>query len=145
MNYSEQIISDLFALGRIVREQRPQDQKKGVPSFMQIEIMKRLDEEKGFTMTALSQFLCIKAPSVTSFVDELLSMKLVKRVSHPNDRRVTRIMLTPKGKQVLDQYYPLRAPQFRKAIEHLSVANQKTLMSILHTIHQFADTLNKNK
>jgi DNA-binding MarR family transcriptional regulator len=49
------------------------------------------------TMTEVSKRLHITKPAVTYLVDHLEKGKMLKRLSDPSDRRITRLEITPKG------------------------------------------------
>lgn len=134
-HYEEQIISLIFSLGRYIREHSG-GEKSDSPSFIHLEIMKKIDDSKGLTMTDLAQYLCIKAPSVTYLVEDLVKYKLVKRSHDTQDRRVVKIVLTPKGKKILNKVYPHRADSFRKVLHQLGSTEQKKFIKTLEHIHE---------
>ncbi len=86
-------------------------------------------------MKEISQFLCIRAPSVTALINDLIRLKLVKRIADPGDRRVVRITLTSQGKKLLDMHYPKRAHQLRKVLNTLPKAEQAQFVTTLHHIN----------
>ena len=51
----------------------------------------------------LSARLLVHPTSVTSTVDTLERLGLVKRVGHPTDRRATLARITPKGRKAMEQ------------------------------------------
>ena len=52
------------------------------------------------SMTAISQKLYISKPAVTSLVDRLEKNGFLKRLAHPNDRRVYLLAIQSKGQKV---------------------------------------------
>ena len=82
MNQSleETIISQLFSLGRLIREHTDSEKSAG-PSFIQLEMMKRIDHIGGLTMKDMASFLCIKAPSVTYLMEDLVKREYAKKES----------------------------------------------------------------
>jgi len=131
----ENIISLIFSLGRLVRE-HTDEEKTGAPSFIHLEMMKRIDDTHGLTMKDMAQFLCIKAPSVTYLMEDLVKSGNAKREKDANDRRLVKIVLTAKGKKTLDTLYPHRADSLRKVLEQLGSPDQKKFVSILERIHE---------
>lgn len=134
-HYEEQIISHIFSLGRFVRE-HASDEKGGNSSFIHLEIMKRIDDSGGLTMTDLAEYLCIKAPSVTYLVEDLVKDRFAKRLHDAQDRRIVKIVLTPKGKKILKRLYPHRADTFRKVLRQLSTLEQKKFAETLVRINE---------
>ena len=131
----ENIISLIFSLGRLVRE-NSDEPKADRPSFIQLEMMKHVDESHGLTMKDMASFLCIKAPSVTYLMEDLVKQGYAKRVHDEVDRRVVKIVLTPKGKKTLDTSYPNRADSLRKVLGKLDEKEKKSFVSVLERVHE---------
>ena len=51
----EQIISLIFSLGRLVREHTDEEKSENL-SFIQLEMMKYIDDTQGLTMKEMAQF-----------------------------------------------------------------------------------------
>jgi len=60
-------------------------------------ILALLKQNSGLTMTELSHILSIDNSTITGLIDRLEKARLVQRNSSPHDRRVSRIVITPKG------------------------------------------------
>ena len=131
----ENIISLIFSLGRLVREHTDEGNPNN-PSFIQLEMMKRISETKGLTMKDVAQFLCIKAPSVTYLMEDLVNSGYAKREQDESDRRLVKIILTSKGKKALETLYPHRADSLRKVLSQLGIVEKKMFTSILERIHE---------
>lgn len=58
---------------------------------------------KPVSMTAISRKLYISKPAVTSLVDRLEKRRLLKRLPHPDDRRVALLEIQPQGKKLAGQ------------------------------------------
>jgi DNA-binding MarR family transcriptional regulator len=54
-------------------------------------------EDRALTLSRLGQLLLVHPTSVTSIVDKLEAVDLVRRKPHPTDRRTTYAQLTRKG------------------------------------------------
>lgn len=57
---------------------------------------------KPMSMTAISQKLYITKPAVTNLVDRLEKRQYLKRINHPQDRRVSLLEIQAKGKKVTE-------------------------------------------
>ena len=134
----EQIISHIFSLGRFVREHAggEKGEKIGNPSFIHLEIMKRIDDSGGLPMTDLAEYLCIKAPSVTYLVEDLVKDNFARRLHNTQDRRIVKIVLTQKGQKILKRLYPHRADTFRKVLRQLGALEQKKFAKTLERINE---------
>ena len=60
-------------------------------------ILLLLADGRGHTMTELSDFALVPAPSVTRIVDRMVTDGLVHRTADPSDRRRVLVHLTPRG------------------------------------------------
>lgn len=72
--------------------------KEGVKTTIaQGGILALLKQNSGRTMTELSKILSIDNSTITGLIDRLEKAGFAKRNSHPQDRRVSQIMITPEG------------------------------------------------
>ena len=55
------------------------------------------------SMTAVSRKLYISKPAVTNLVDRLEKRRLLKRLPHPEDRRIALLEIQPAGKKLAGQ------------------------------------------
>src|SRR5438874_2664183 len=65
----------------------------------------------GLRLTDLSERLLIRPPSVTGVVDRLERAGLVVRDGSPTDLRAKQVVLTDKGRQLLERVLALHADQ----------------------------------
>ncbi|HEX3293699.1 MAG TPA: MarR family transcriptional regulator [Solirubrobacterales bacterium] len=73
-------------------------------TFSQMKVLVELDspDEDAWTVTALSDELGISPASASRAADGLVRKKLATRVEDPDDRRVRRLTLTSRGREVAD-------------------------------------------
>ena len=57
-------------------------------------------------MTEISNRVQVETPAVTGYIDRLIKEDLVVRVDDPSDRRLFRIFLTDKGKNIAKLLLP---------------------------------------
>lgn len=69
-----------------------------------LEVIFLLDDLGPLSMSKIGEILYVSKPYVTSLVDRLSSLGLVERAPSRQDRRVTRIALTDKGRQFLAEH-----------------------------------------
>ena len=76
-----------------------------LPRFDYLAQLHRFREEQpeGLRMNALSRYLMVTGGNVTSLTDELEKSGYVARQVDPDDRRSTRIALTPRGKRAFER------------------------------------------
>jgi DNA-binding MarR family transcriptional regulator len=71
---------------------------------------------------------------VTGLVDSLEAAGLVRRQSHPEDRRVSLVDLTDKGVSVLDNLMPDHLRGEEEMLATLTEQEQQTLLELLEKI-----------
>lgn len=79
----------------------------------------------------VAQHLRIAPRSVTDVVDSLESRGFVAREADPTDRRATRVVLTARGRQVLDELDSARRADHEGYFAELSERDRATLARIL--------------
>jgi DNA-binding MarR family transcriptional regulator len=79
-------------------------------TFMQMKVLVELEaaDEDARTVTAISEELGISAASASRAADGLVRKKLATRVEDPDDRRIRRLALTAKGRQLADRIISAR-------------------------------------
>ena len=83
-------------------------------SFVQMKALVTLggteiaDEAEGTTVTALAESLGISAASASRAVEGLVKRRLTSRVEDTEDRRIRRLTLTAKGRELADQIVSAR-------------------------------------
>ncbi len=78
-------------------------------------ILARLWEEDGQVMSAVGKKLYCDKPTISGIVDRLEQKELVQRVRDSEDRRVIRIYLTKKGKELGE-----KLPIFAKEVNEMA-------------------------
>ena len=88
-------------------------------TFPQYALLNLLITQKIIPMTEASTKLHITKPAVTNLVDRLEKKRLVKRIPHPNDRRITLLQIQKKGEKIVKE------------------TQAHVLQFLLKTLHQF--------
>jgi DNA-binding MarR family transcriptional regulator len=79
----------------------------------------------------LSKWLMLSGAGMTNRLDRLEAMGLVVRQPEPNDRRSTRIQLTPKGLQLVEKLIPQLVELEKQIVADFGAANIKRLTQLL--------------
>lgn len=66
-------------------------------------VLQQLREEDGLSQRELARRLSVEAPTLTRHVDRMAAEGLLVRKQDPDDRRITRISLTPAGRKLHDR------------------------------------------
>jgi DNA-binding MarR family transcriptional regulator len=119
-------------IGRIVH--RPL-RERGL-SGAQLAILRELAEagSEGIKLNEISQRLHVTSGNVTGLVDRLEEAKLLARVSHPEDRRITLAVLTPAGRELFDEIRPAHVARVKQVMSALTPQEQTLLADLLSRI-----------
>jgi len=127
----------LKAYNLIVREARMR--LSDYCTIAQFDILAQLSREKdGTPLTILSKRLLVTAGNLTGIIDRMEKLDLVKRVPDSKDRRVTRVQLTEKGKQLAKMVIPRHTKDIEQIFSVLAekeVVQLKSLMDkLIHSL-----------
>jgi DNA-binding MarR family transcriptional regulator len=75
----------------------------------------------------LAQYFGVSLPSMSRAVDALVKAKLATRVEDPSDRRVRRVKITAKGKELVDRIVTVRQTGMEAFAASLSAAQRRKL------------------
>ena len=116
----------------LMREARRSVERWGLtlPQFdVLAELSRAVDE--GFTFVELSRLLLVTSGNLTGIVDRLESDGLVRRETDDRDRRLVRIVLTKKGRQLAEHIMPLHARDIQALLSFMSVDQLAALKEML--------------
>ena len=85
-------------------------------------------------MKNIADFLSITPPSATSIINRLIKLNLLKRQNNPKDRRIIKIVVTSKGKKVLENEMKKVSRHLKEIFSQLNQKEQKQLVKILTKI-----------
>jgi DNA-binding MarR family transcriptional regulator len=86
------------------------------------------------TMTELSEALHVSPRNITTLVDALEAEHLVRRSSHPTDRRATIIELTDRGRELCRDLWTQHLDGAGRIFSVISKDEQRQLLSILNRL-----------
>jgi DNA-binding MarR family transcriptional regulator len=92
----------------------------------------------GFTFAEVSRKLLVTSGNLTGIVDRLESQKLVRREPDAVDRRVIRVRLTDKGRQLTKEMLPAHA---RDVADLLSLMPQEELEQLSDLLNDLREKL----
>ena len=79
----------------------------------------------------LSRVVAIEPPTMVRNIDRMVRDGLVRRVPDPDDRRISRIYLTDRGRALRDQLVPKAAAVNAATLERLTPNEGRTLRRLL--------------
>lgn len=97
-------------------------------------------------MTEASEKLHISKPAVTHLMDRLEENRFLRRVNHPQDRRVSLIQILPKGKKVVSGMQATMLGILLKALTKFTLQEQKVIRNFYALLSRTIDAdLTKKK
>jgi len=87
----------------------------------------------------LAEALGVSVPSMSRAVDGLVKKRLATRVEDPDDRRVRRIAIAPKGKKLVDTLVVVRQAGMETFAASLTAAQRRKLDAAVDSLMDRAD------
>jgi DNA-binding MarR family transcriptional regulator len=103
-----------------------------MPQFFVLDLVGRKGEEK---MSDLAKFINVTTAAMTGIVERLVKNGYVVRVYDPDDRRIIKIKLTPKGAKILKDMIQKRKEITIKMFGSISQEEREEYLKILAHVH----------
>jgi DNA-binding MarR family transcriptional regulator len=84
-------------------------------------------DAQAWQVSDLAELFGVSVPSMSRAVDALVKAKLATRVEDPDDRRVRRVKITPKGKKLVATLVTVRVAGIESFVATLSAAQRRKL------------------
>jgi DNA-binding MarR family transcriptional regulator len=98
-------------------------------------VLSVITHNPGVTSRQLCKALGLLPPNLVAMLNGLESRELVQRLPHPTDGRAMGLHLRPKGKVLMDAAEKTAAQLEAEATQHLTPAENKTLIKLLKKIY----------
>ena len=95
------------------------------------DLLANLEREDGQTLAALSRRMLVTAGNLTGLVDRAERDGVVERRPDPSDRRLSRVWLTPKGRELVQSLLPAHATHVSELLGALDAAERRDLRRLL--------------
>jgi len=106
-----------------------------------VHILRILRFEGTLNVTGIGQKLLIRGPQMTYLIDNLVDQGMVERVPDPNDRRVINIVLTDKGRKILESHEKTIIDSISANLSALSEDELKELSTSLRSLKEMLSRL----
>lgn len=95
------------------------------------DLLANLEREDGQTLAALSRRMLVTAGNLTGLVDRAERDAVVERRADPSDRRLSRVYLTAKGRELIIGLLPTHGAHITHLLDGLDPADRKDLRRLL--------------
>lgn len=102
----------------------------------QYALLNQLAAGGAVSMTDISEKLHITKPAVTNLTDRLETNKFIKRIEHPNDRRVFLLEIQPKGEKIVRRIQTQILEFLLKTLNRFEPAERKTIIKFYALLAQ---------
>ncbi|MGW5848803.1 MarR family winged helix-turn-helix transcriptional regulator [Streptomyces sp. NPDC055254] len=120
-------MSDLIELLEVVWE-RGRDTVSTTPvSSAQARVLFLIESNTGINLRVLGELLGAAPPSVTRLCDRLEAIGFLERTTRPEDRRESRVTLTPAGRTYLGQLRKRREQALTEAMAAMPASSRAAL------------------
>ena len=104
-------------------------------TFPQFGVLLRLSFQDNITQKELSEIMETDTTTIMVICDSLEKKSLLKRMKDPADRRVNRLVLTEKGKDVVSKAYPLMMKRYEFFVESISRQELEAITPIFEKLY----------
>jgi len=98
-------------------------------------VLRLLWREDGLTPGQLARQLGLSTPTVTRAATRMEASGLLRRERHPGDRRLVRLWLTPRGREIEGVIGPEMQALTKQTLAGFSAAERAELIAALRRIH----------
>jgi DNA-binding MarR family transcriptional regulator len=95
------------------------------------DLLANLERQDGQTLAALSRRMLVTAGNLTGLVDRAERDGVVERRADPRDRRLSRVYLTDKGRELIQSLLPVHADHVNELLADLEPAERRELRRLL--------------
>lgn len=136
-----------YTIDKAIRTYRVYAQKKLKENGFTITIdqwliIKSILENPGISQLELGEKVFKDNASVTRIIDLLAKAGYLNKEAHPNDGRKSNLIVTTKGKQVIEDVYEIVLQNRKVALNGVTMEDLATLNTVLKTIITNCNTKN---
>lgn len=128
---TSELTSLLFLVGRRFRDEAYRCAGTDMPfSILQFEALRYVSERKPL-MREVSTYFMVTPSAATLLVGGLVKSGLLARAADRHDRRAVRLVVTPRGRRVLDQAIKEKLKKLEKIFSVLDGTERAALLALL--------------
>jgi DNA-binding MarR family transcriptional regulator len=104
----------------------------------QFGVLSQILDRGSVSMSELAVARNVALNTATSLVDRLVTAGLVERRGDPSDRRVVRVLVTPRGRDLVERLRTIRAAAIRRLLDDLSDEEIGTILAAMPALGRLA-------
>lgn len=108
-------------------------------TLARFDLLANLERTDGQTLAALSRRMLVTAGNLTGLVDRAERDGVVERKGDPNDRRVSRVFLTKRGRDLVTSLLPAHASHVTDLLSALDGDERRELRRLLGKLRDSLD------
>ncbi len=140
INYVKEIDENLREINKILNRDLKREMIRLDLGLSHFYILTTLYREKVLSSGNLAKSLDVRNSTITSLVDRLVKLSLVKRRRDERDRRVVLVELTDKGKKLTEKLLTLRKERLKEIVKELP---EEKVKEIYESIKKVKEILKK--
>jgi DNA-binding MarR family transcriptional regulator len=131
-----QIADVIFSLSRMMKDEKMLQSDTSQLTILQLYALIFISKQESVTMTEVAKQFKITLPTATALSDKLFKSNLIARQNDSSDRRIVKLVLTKKGKDLLAQAMSHRSAKINKMLSYLHQEEKEQLLHIMQTLVQ---------
>lgn len=113
-------------------------------SMTEVHILEAIVKSESNMMSAVAKYLMVTQGTLTVSVSKLEKKGYVERIKDDEDRRVVRLLITDKAKEVLEVHDEFHAQMINKVVNELDIEEEQELLRSLQRVSAFFKEKYKN-
>ncbi len=102
----------------------------------QADVLFTLGNTEGLTFKEIGEQTLITKGTLTGVIDRMEEKAIVRRISMPDDRRCTRVVLTAKGNKMFQKEFPRQVAYIKQRFDQMDKESQKQALESLKQIRE---------
>lgn len=98
------------------------------------------DYPSGISVSDISNFLCVKPPSITPIISSLEQKNMIERTMDVNDRRIIRVKLKDAGTKFIEENKQQMVSRIKGLVEYLGKEKSTTLAQLINEAFSYVST-----
>jgi DNA-binding MarR family transcriptional regulator len=131
----------LFGIQRLIRRRLRHGMDRPQLRGAQVELLRLVVANPGIGVSAAAKELYLAGNSVSTLVNQLRAVGLLRREIDPDDRRSALLLPTPEAESRLRDWQERRVALVREQVERLSEDDRAALATALPVLFRLAESL----